>query len=278
MYTSKDATRAYWEYFLAQGFDERQIMQPSDSDYDPGDGRKFVHRDSEGKFEFQVEFLDGDGNAIVSFPNGDSGEVCIFPKVSGSHTPRRYDSGQNKKMEIEPGDRVPPYVPELGTTSAQSSNTGKATHPIPLFYSYSHKDEALRDKLEESLALLKREGIISGWHDRRIVAGDEWEDAIDESLEEAQVILLLISPSFIASNYAWEKETKRAMERHERGEARVIPIILRPCDWQRAPFGKLQALPKGGKPIIKWRPRDDGFKDVAEGLRRVIEDMPVNPR
>jgi len=278
MYTSSDATRAYWEYFLAQGFDERQIMQPSDRDYDPDDGRTFVHRDSDGKFEFQVEFLDGDGNAIVSFPNGDSGEVCIFPKVSGSHRPQGYDSGQNKKMEIEPGDRVPPYVPGLGTTSAQSSNPGKATDPIRLFCSYSHKDESLRDKLEEALALLRQEKLIVVWHDRKIGAGDEWKEVIDKNLEEAHIILLLVSASFIASKYCWDIELKQAIERHERGEARVIPIILRPCDWHRAPFGKLHALPKDGKPITKWRPRDDGFKDVADGIRRVIEALTANPR
>ncbi len=157
-------------------------------------------------------------------------------------------------------------------------DSGKTTTPVRLFYSYSHKDDALRDKLEESLALLKRQEQISAWHDRRIGAGEEWKGAIDKNLEEAQIILLLVSASFLASNYCYDIEMKRALERHERGEARVIPVILRPVDWQGAPFGKLQALPKDGKPIIKWRPRDDGLKDVAEGIRQVIKEITENPR
>ena len=132
--------------------------------------------------------------------------------------------------------------------------------------------------MEEALALLKRQGLISDWHDRKIGAGDEWKGAIDKNLEEAQVILLLVSASFIASDYCWDIELKRAIERHDRGEARVIPIILRPCVWNTSPFGKLQALPKDAKPIVEWRPRDAGFKDVAQGIWRAIEEMTGNPR
>ena len=108
---------------------------------------------------------------------------------------------------------------------------------LELFYSYSHKDEELRDQLENHLAMLKREGVISGWHDRRISAGQEWDGEIDDHLNSVEIILLLVSSDFLASNYCYDIEVKRAMERHEAGEARVIPIILRPCDWQRAPFG-----------------------------------------
>jgi hypothetical protein len=172
-------------------------------------------------------------------------------------------------------------VPGDGATSSTKASSvqssARTQSPVRLFYSYSHKDEALRDKLEEALSLLKRQGLISGWHDRKIGAGDEWKGVIDKNLKEAEVILLLVSASFIASDYCWDAELKRALDCHDRGEATVIPIILRPCDWHGAPFGKLQALPKDGKPIIKWRPPDDGYKDVAEGIRRVIEEMAANP-
>src|SRR3954471_1709733 len=107
--------------------------------------------------------------------------------------------------------------------------------PISLFYSYSHKDEALRDELETHLSLLKRQGVIAGWHDRRIEAGTEWAGAIDKNLEEAGIILLLVSADFLASPYCWDVEVRRAMERHEAGTARVIPVILRPVDWHSAP-------------------------------------------
>ena len=118
-----------------------------------------------------------------------------------------------------------------------------------LFFSYSHKDEALRDKLEVHLAMLKRQGVIETWHDRRIVAGDEFAGRIGEELERADIVLLLVSPDFLASDYCYDIEMARAMERHEAGETRVMPVLLRPCDWRDAPFGKLNATPKDGKPV-----------------------------
>src|SRR3569833_1507881 len=115
--------------------------------------------------------------------------------------------------------------------------------PIDIFFSYSHKDESLRDELAIHLKLMERQGIVRGWHDRRIDAGSEWRHAIDEHLERAGVILLLASADFLASDYCYELEMGRALERREAGEAVVIPVILRPCDWTHAPFAELQALP-----------------------------------
>lgn len=125
---------------------------------------------------------------------------------------------------------------------------------------------------------MKRQGIIAGWHDRKIGAGEEWKGAIDKYLEEAQVILLLVSSSFLASDYCWDIETKRAVERHDRGEARVIPVFLRPCDWHKAPFGRLQALPKDGKAVTSWKNRDEAWTDVAMGIRRAVEAITANPQ
>ncbi|MDQ3917929.1 MAG: tetratricopeptide repeat protein [Acidobacteriota bacterium] len=149
-------------------------------------------------------------------------------------------------------------------------------HPagaVEVFYSYSHKDEKLRDTLEEHLALLKRQGVISQWHDRGIGAGREWAGEIDEHLKSADIVLLLVSSSFIASDYCYGVELQLAMERHEAGAARIIPVILRPCDWKKAPFGKLQALPKNARPVTKWSNRDDAFTDIAGGIRRVAEEL-----
>ena len=146
--------------------------------------------------------------------------------------------------------------------------------PISLFYSYSHKDEALRDELETHLTLLRRQGVVRGWHDRRIVAGTEWEGSIDHHLDTAGVILLLVSADFLASEYCYEKEMKRALERHRAGAARVIPVILRPCQWDSAPFGKLQALPKDGRPVITWGIRDEAFADITRGIREVVARGP----
>ncbi|WP_437718588.1 AAA family ATPase [Sorangium sp. So ce448] len=145
--------------------------------------------------------------------------------------------------------------------------------PVRLFFSYSHKDEALRDELETHLALLKREGILQSWHDRRIAAGDGWAGQIDKNLNEADVILLLVSADFMASDYCFDHEMGRALERHGAGEACVIPVLLRKTDWHSAPFAKLQALPKDARPVTLWQDRDEAWHDVALGIRRAIEAL-----
>ena len=145
-----------------------------------------------------------------------------------------------------------------------------------LFFSYSHRDEPFRDELEIHLSSLKRQGLISSWHDRRIGAGRDVENEIDNNIRISDIILLLISPYFIASDYCYEKELQIAMERHKLGEARVIPIILHPCDWQSLPFGKLLALPQDGKPISKFPNQHDAFLDITNSIRLVIEDLEGN--
>ena len=140
-----------------------------------------------------------------------------------------------------------------------------------IFFSYSHKDEVLRNELEAHLALLKHEGMVEAWHDRRIVAGDEVDDAIFSQLEVADIILLLVSSDFISSAYCYSREMSRAMERHHAGQARVIPVILRHCDWSRAPFGKLLAAPRDGKPVASWPDRDEALADVARQVRHAVE-------
>jgi len=140
-----------------------------------------------------------------------------------------------------------------------------------VFFSYSHKDEALRDQLETHLAQLRNQGLIDSWHDRRILAGEEFGEAIAESLDTAEIILLLVSSDFLASKYCYSIEMAKAMERHEAGHARVIPVILRDCDWHTAPFGKLTALPADGKPIRSWPDIDQAFAAVAREVRKAVE-------
>jgi len=142
-----------------------------------------------------------------------------------------------------------------------------------VFFSYSHKDEDLRDQLEVHLSGLRRQGVISTWHDRRITAGSEFENAIDKNLSEADVILLLVSPDFINSDYCYEREMTRAMERHKNGEARVIPVILRACDWHELPFGQLLAAPTDGKAVTKWADRDDAFLTIVQAIKGALKEM-----
>jgi hypothetical protein len=172
-------------------------------------------------------------------------------------------------------------VKEVQTMSEKkndiTADTSKTRPPIEIFYSYSHEDENLRNKLEKHLSVLKRTGVITGWHDRKIIPGTEWGGEIDEHLEKAKIILLLVSSDFLASDYCYDIEMTQAMKRHHSREACVIPIILRECDWSGAPFGKLQALPKDAKPIKSWGDLDVAFTDVAKGIKRAVEELSQNP-
>jgi hypothetical protein len=145
----------------------------------------------------------------------------------------------------------------------------------PSLTSYSHEDEKLMNSLVKHLSLFKRKGYITHWHDRKIDAGQEWANEIDEHLNTADIILLLVNPDFLASDYCYGIEMKRALERHEAGDATVLPIILRNVYWQEAPFGKLQVLPTGAKPVISrnWYDQDEAFFDIVEGIQKVLERM-----
>ena len=142
-----------------------------------------------------------------------------------------------------------------------------STDAIEVFVAYSHRDEELRDELAKHLVILERQGVIAAWHDRRILPGDEWEHEIGAHVNTARMILLLVSPDFLASDYCYGVEVRRAMERHEARGARVIPVILRAVLWKNAPFGKLQALPTDAIPVTSWANRDEAFLSVAQGIR-----------
>ncbi|MEA5567532.1 GUN4 domain-containing protein [Anabaena sp. UHCC 0399] len=150
-----------------------------------------------------------------------------------------------------------------------------AEESFKLFFSYSHKDENLRDELAKYLIILERQGVISSWYDRKILAGGVWDEEIKNNLKTADIILLLISVDFLHSQYCWDVELKMAIERHEKGEACVIPVILRNVDWVGAPFARLQALPKNAEPVVSryWHTQDDAFTDVAKGIRAAVEAL-----
>ena len=147
--------------------------------------------------------------------------------------------------------------------------------PAKVFFVYSHKDEDHRNQLEVQLSMLKRQGLIESWHDRRITAGSTFNQTIDDRLEEADIILLLVSPDFLASEYCYDVEMNRALERHESGGVHVIPVILRPCDWHSAPFGDFLAVPRDGKPVTKWENKDEAFLDIAKSIRKVVEEVNI---
>jgi hypothetical protein len=131
--------------------------------------------------------------------------------------------------------------------------------------------------VDKHLSLLQRQGVLTAKHDRLIVPGTDWTQALDHYLNEADIILLLISADFLASEYCYGREMQTALKRHQNGEARVIPILLRPVDWQSAPFHALQALPTNGKPVTNWSKRDAAFANIATGIRQTMKELSPDP-
>jgi internalin A len=193
-------------------------------------------------------------------------ELCVFEKSGVRRVPRVF-GGQVVELNV-PEMLAGVELPEAPRRGDHSLLRREA---LPVFISYSHQDEPWRAELETHLKLLQRQGLISVWTDRRIPAGEDWGGQIDRHLESAEIILLLISSDFIASHYCWDREMNRALDRHEAGEAVVVPIIVRDVDFRRAPFAHLQALPREAKPVTLWPDRDSAWKDVAMGIRAVAE-------
>jgi hypothetical protein len=135
---------------------------------------------------------------------------------------------------------------------------------------YSHRDRGLRGELDKHLAMLRRTGLIEMCHDRRVECGEGLGRLFDAALESADVILLLVSPDFLASDYCYDVEARRALERRKRRGACVIPVILRPCDWRVTLFGNLPAAPADGRPVTTWRNRDEAFLSVVKIVRGYV--------
>lgn len=152
-------------------------------------------------------------------------------------------------------------------------NNGDEKQTFQVFCSYSHEDRTFQDSLAKHLASLRRIGLIELWYDKEIRAGDKWADEISENLEKADIVLLLVSANFIASDYCYAIEMKRALELHDSEQATAIPIIIKPCDWTITPIGALQALPSEAKPVSSWNQADEAWTDVSRGLRRTIEKL-----
>ena len=144
---------------------------------------------------------------------------------------------------------------------------------LNIFISYSHEDEDMKSQLDKHLIMLKRSDKIAVWHDRKLIAGEEWGTSIQNEIQKADIILLLISVDFNNSQYIWEKELAAAMQRHSEGKARVIPIILRNCEWNSFPYAKLQALPTNAKPVSSYNDKDIAYTEIAKGIRSVVELM-----
>jgi internalin A len=222
-----------------------------------------IHRDIRSLEPLEMVPLPDYPNVVVNYQKLLALEeqgIWKFPEFVG-----------DRVVECDVEDLLNGVDPELIRASRKPFAAVKPGASV--FISYSHKDERLRNELETHLKILQRNGWIDVWHDRRIEAGQDWKNRIDEKLESADIILLLISADFIASDYCYEIEARRALERNFKGQARVIPIILRPCKWQVADFAGLQALPKDGVPVVKWADSDSAWLDIEEGIERVVERL-----
>jgi internalin A len=202
-----------------------------------------------------------------------------FPGQAGDKSPTFPGKGPVDPSPLAPTNNghISPF-PVTAESQLEPSPTPQIfpTKTLKVFLSYSHSDKAMRVKLEKYLSHLKRQHSISSWHDGEIGAGNEWAKEIDTHLSQANIVLLLVSQDFIASDYCHEIEMKRALERHKRGEACVIPIILRPAHWEVTPLRELQVLPTGGRPITRWPNRDAAFLDVAVGIQKIVDRLTGN--
>lgn len=142
-----------------------------------------------------------------------------------------------------------------------------------IFISYAHEDEELKNELDKYLKVLKRSSKVQVWNDRKLIAGEEWDQTIMSELNKANIILLLISVDFNASDFIWDKELASAMKRHEEGTARVVPIILRKCQWSSMPYAKLQALPRNATPVTEYDSLDNAFTEIAIGIEQLVDHI-----
>lgn len=139
------------------------------------------------------------------------------------------------------------------------------------FISYSHRDTAALERMHVHLAVLRREGLIDTWFDRDILAGGNLDSEIVERLESSGLFLLLVTPDFLNSDYCVEKEMARAMARQAAGEARVIAIIVEPCDWQSTILRSIKVVPQDGRAISEWTNPNSAYLNVVQEIRRAIE-------
>ena len=144
---------------------------------------------------------------------------------------------------------------------------------VKVFLSYSHEDEKFKEKLDQHLAPLKRNGKITTWNDGKLLPGSELDAEIKEQLRQADIIILMISSSFFNSDYCWETEMSEAIKRAKNGECRIIPVIVRECMWEATEFRGFLALPKDGKPINEYGNEDKAYTEIARRVNAIIEEI-----
>ncbi len=164
----------------------------------------------------------------------------------------------------------------MGEYRAELARRFSGTAPTHVFYSYSHHDEPLMAELDGQLSGMRSEGRIKTFWDRNIGPGREWHSEITEELQDADVILFLVSDDFLASRYCQQVELPAAIEMHNQSLVRAVPIILRPCEWQGTPLGRLQAIPRNGRPVTEWVDRNEAWVEIIRGIQTAIDEVRQN--
>ena len=142
--------------------------------------------------------------------------------------------------------------------------------PLKVFITYSHRNRSEKDELKTSLSIMERNKEITVWHDNEMLGGDKWREKITNKLNESDMLLYLTSADSLASENCNAELTQALQE----AKTRVIPIILKDCDWKAAAhLSGFQAFPDEGKPINRWRPREAGLQNVVDGIRKTVKEM-----
>jgi hypothetical protein len=220
---------------------------------------KFGRRSYSDLFQFELRRLGGDRQKLVN-------NKTLMDALG-------WDDERYERVKRQLKDENIIVAGRGGPGGAVAFAAADKTKPPTVFVSYCHADETLKNELIKHLTPLKRLNLISDWHDRKIVAGDKWGEEISKNLESSNIILLLVSIDFINSKYCYDIEMDRALERSAEKGCVVIPVILRGCMWQHAPFADLQALPTDGKAVTAWPDQDQAFVNIAEGVKRAAEKL-----
>ncbi len=141
---------------------------------------------------------------------------------------------------------------------------------VKLFVSYAEKDRQFSEDFNTHLAVLRRAGQLDNWTNNHIMPGANWDDEIKQQLQESDIVVLLVSADFIASDYINDVIVHNSIEQHKKGEIIIIPVIVRPCDFQSLPISKFQALPRNAKPISRWEDQDEAWAEVIDQVRKVV--------
>ncbi|GAB4194733.1 MAG: hypothetical protein Fur006_40710 [Coleofasciculaceae cyanobacterium] len=230
-------------------------------------------REGEGVAARVLEKLDVDLSQVrtkVIRVVGETAEVAdkILGQTAKVADEEKFDPMLDNQQESD-------SIIQIEGSSTDNNQASRHTRAIEVVcsYSQSNRDEDLLDNLAKHLSSLKREGVITYWDQREISAGEEWQSKIDNHLDTASIILLLISADFIDSDECYYQEFERAIKRYENAEAYIVPVLLRAVDWKERRFGDMPVLPRNGIPVTSWTNIDEAFQDVAKGIRELVQEI-----